>query len=395
MLSGTSKSILEHAPLVALDAFAVLLVVAALPLAPQDFLPFFTAADLVVDGQWTTVMLPETATHLMDSAPLFVERSQALGGLEPAYITGFVAPPASLVLVAPLLSLPFTWAATVWRMVFAGIWIASFHALDAEIRARVPDQRLAWSLVLVSLLPAVIYTGALGQTSPLLFAAVIAGIRAMRTGDPRVAGVLVGLAGVFKLGPLGVLPFLPRRAWLPAAGVAGGLSLLSVLLFPWELWPAFFASSANLGSHVMAMTGNVAAAAVGQRLVTGEAVPFLQAPTAVSLGLGWGLRLATLAAAVFVNWRRPHSLAGWSCAWVAVLALSPLLWIHYLPLLPLLFLGWRVFWPVCIGLAVALANFGVLKQSLNLHEGEVGGAVWLFAATVLVIAGVREALSAD
>jgi hypothetical protein len=334
-----------HPAFILLLALDTLLITLALtPSWSQDFLPYFTAADLVLSGQADAVTLSPTARHLMDSHPAFIEASIAHtgGAAKATQVTGFLSLPLTLLPVLPLTLLTYAQASTVWRLLIAGLFIGSMHGTDALASHQVPERRVDWALVHFLMLPTYLYGLVLGQTSVLWLAAGIATWLATTRKTPvliATAAVLVAGLISFKLTPIVLLPALwfasGRRLALGAAALTATAAILSLIAMPVELWQDFFAVASAMSATAMTDWGDLSFEAGLQRLTAGEASPwFAPRPmwiTAVSTAWKLGVVLTALA----VAYRRPKTgfVAGLSVA----LTLSPLLWVHYLVLVPALF----------------------------------------------------------
>lgn len=283
------------------------LLFAVLPLALVPLLLHAAGSDYLWD--FRKEFMPAGRAILDGTSPY----PRALGDLESH--ANYVYPPLAAVLVAPLTWLP--------SVVAEGIFVAlSLAAPALALRLlRVRDWRCYG---LVYLWPPLLGGLSLGTLSPLL-ALVVAAAWRWRRSSPAL-GVLVTGAAVAKL-------FLwPLLAWF-AIGDRWRAALVSIL----AAGAAVLASWALIG-----FSGLAGYPRLLQELSRIEA-PRGYSPT--SLGLALGLpREAALALALAVGLplfvaavalaRRPRSEHGaLSCAIAASLALSPVVWMHYLVLL--------------------------------------------------------------
>jgi alpha-1,2-mannosyltransferase len=259
--------------------------------------------------------------------------------------TGFVNHPALLLLVYPF-RLAGGAGATVWFAVLLAAWVG------AAVLSFDPTERRGERLVLLLLLSAAAEGLIAGQAAlPAVFC-LAAAYRCHRANREMEAGVLIGLAVVFKLS-LGVfiLYFLVLRRFRSAAA-AGAVLILLTALAEWLLYPgvtaAFFRTTAGLAAEAHPGAFN---AAVYFPPVTPLIAVFALAALAITT-----LRRGNLTDA------RPAF--GGFAAWT--LLASPLTWHHHFVFLalPLAILLARRPW---VGLALAGAvQVDLLGQAAGL-----------------------------
>ncbi len=260
-----------------------------LPIEPPtslDFISFYTAGNLADHG------IPQAA---YDPA-LHEHAEKQIYGDDRILYFGFYYPPVFQLLCAVLAVLPFTVSYLVFMLVTGAVYVAA-------LRGTVRDDHL--TLALVSF-PAMFLTVALGQNSFLTTAMLAAALLALDR-RPILAGILFG-ALCYKPHFLLLVPvaLIAGRYWttiVAAAVSALALTGLSVLLFGWQTWQAFFATALTAQSvfadgrvgfyHLISLFGAV-------RLVGGGE------------GLAYIVQaLATASAAILtaIVWYRERSLA--------------------------------------------------------------------------------------
>jgi hypothetical protein len=206
----------------------------------------------------------------------------------------FFYPPVFLLLAAPLAWLPYMVAFAVFE---GGTLLLYLAALRPIVRPT------GWRWLVPALgFPAVFWTLGLGQNAFLSAALFAVGTRLLDR-RPALAGAALGCL-IFKphlgvLIPVALLAGRHGRALLGATAGAGGLILMSWLLFGTATWTAFIA--AFTGAHGTYENGRIELA--GMITVFGAA-RLLGVPTAFAYG---AQALAGVAAAVVVAilfWRR-------------------------------------------------------------------------------------------
>ena len=191
-----------------------------------DFLSFWTASRLTLDGQPAAAYDP--ATHAAAQHALF-----------PASTAGYFAffyPPTFLILCLPLAAIPYLAA--------LGVWLAAgFVALFACVRRLLPQ---GWSALPVVAFPAVLVNAGHGQNG-FLSAACLGGAMLLLERRPFLAGACLG-ALVFKPHLLLGAPvaLVAARRWPVVAGAATsalGLVAASWLVLGGDAWGGFVRSS--------------------------------------------------------------------------------------------------------------------------------------------------------
>ena len=191
-----------------------------------DFASFYAAGKLAVAGTpWLTY---DRAAHLA------AEWAATEPGVQYQF---FFYPPVFLLLSAPLAMLPYLVAFAVFEAATLALYLAALRPIVQPVGRR-------W-LVPALGFPAVFWTLGLGQNAFLSAALFALGTRLLDR-RPLLAGLALG-ALVFKphLGLLVPLALLAGRHWRAIAGAilgAGGLILLSWLVFGTHTWAAFLAA---------------------------------------------------------------------------------------------------------------------------------------------------------
>ena len=382
--------------------YGLLLLSALRPGVAQDFLPSYVAAQSVASGRVDAVYLSPDARHLFDSPPAFVEASIAAGGeaVSPENVTAFVAPPTSLLPVLPLALLPYPVAESLWSLGLAVLAIASLQKLlrrrDGPLAER---SGTLWALGTLGAAPILWYAVDLGQSAVLLLGA--AAFFEPDRSRPRIGFcALLASAVVFKAFPvllLGFLWLMGRRsevAWTVAFGAAW--TALAAVLLPVELLPAFLDGLGAVSGGVVTVWNNLSLDAFALRLETGVATAWfrdLTLPARLATGAVKGVILL-LAGLIAAGRTGAAPTRRWAAAWAATLTLSPLLWAHYLVVLPAL-LGERTPREARLR-AVLLAASGLwlLLELSGLASaatvGNLGSVLWLVIAGALLLPGLHR-----
>jgi alpha-1,2-mannosyltransferase len=251
-----------------------------------DFVSFYAAGKLADDG--TAALAYDKAAHLA------AEESAREPGIK--YVP-FFYPPIYLLICGLVARLPYLvgFVAFVTSMLFPYL----------IVMRRILDER-GWAiLVPIVAFPSVLWTLGFGQNS-LLTAAIFGAATLLVDRRPTAAGLLFG-ALCYKphFGLLVPVALAAQKNWRPfacAAAAAIGFTILSVALYGWQTWHAFFIAA--LGSHTAYDHGTVDHAAYvnpfGAVLVLGGSPLLAYAVQAA----------AALACAVLVGfvWRRGASL---------------------------------------------------------------------------------------
>jgi hypothetical protein len=248
-----------------------------------DFASFYAAGKLAAAG--TAQLAYDQAAHQA------AEWAATAPGIKYQF---FFYPPVFLLLAAPLSYLPYLVAFYVFEAATVLLYLAALWPILRPSGWRWLVPTLAFT--------AVFWTLVLGQNAFLSAALFATGTRLLDR-RPGLAGVTLGCL-VFKphLGLLIPVALLSGRHWhaiLGAALGAGGLILISGVLFGWEAWAAFLA--AFTGAHGTYENGRIELA--GMITVFGAA-RMLGLPTAFAYGAQAASALAAAAAVAWLFWRR-------------------------------------------------------------------------------------------
>lgn len=286
----------------------------------SDFLSFYAAGKLALAGKG--VLAYDHAAHLL------AER-QVAGGAVPYQF--FFYPPVFLLPCAVLAALPYPLAYASFEAVTLLLFLVAMRAV-----LRMGGWR--W-IVPVLAFPAVFWTIGLGQNA-FLTASLFAGFTVLLERHPVGAGLLLsGLCYKPHFGLLAPIALAAGRQWRAFAAAAIGVATLtglSVLLFGWGSWVAFF--------HGLAGSGSVYAS--GRIQFAGMITPF---GAMRLLGFGsWtayavqGVVTVAAGAAVALVWRRVDDAALRSATLLAATLLAVPLALLYDQMLWLVALGWIV-----------------------------------------------------
>ena len=190
-----------------------------------DFFPLWSYAKIAST---------QTVTDLYDFN--LIHTHQVALGMNPSLTNPFPYTPVSLLVLWPLDKLPYELSYVVWMTSTLGLFIWSVFATCSR-------SRLWWLVILIA--PAVEYNIAIGQSGFLIAALMIAGIR-LADDRPGLSGILTGILLAFKPQIALLIPvaYLARRNWT-ALGVSSATilaaSVVSTVLFGWDVWPAWIA----------------------------------------------------------------------------------------------------------------------------------------------------------
>jgi Glycosyltransferase family 87 len=326
------------AAVVALSAFG--------PSVALDWIPFQVAARMGPGGDWSSLYPASSARTLFDVSAAYrevaVETVQTDDG--PSFsdqnLTAFVSPPPAAFALVPLRSLSWPESMKVWRLalalpvVLAMLWFARVSLVDASIFRR-------WSWTCLAGAPLIYYVVHTGQPSAWLF--VAAAMSALPPTTPRdaVGGVFLGLGVLFKATPLVVLVGLwmagRRRMAVVAAVLAAAGVLGSVGLAGWTPWGHFMAVNATVARAVVTDWNNAALDAALVRARVGADSLFYE-PRWLERTVSSIVRIVLVLWAFHLarNPSRPPSRRS-AAAWIAWMAATPILWLHYLSVLVPLF----------------------------------------------------------
>ncbi|MBC2682347.1 DUF2029 domain-containing protein [Corynebacterium sp. 4HC-13] len=190
----------------------------------------------------------------------------------------------------------------------------------------------------------------LGQTTPIILTMTVCGIAAARH-HPLTAGVLLGLAGIVKLTPLGLIPLMLvfrhyRRSAVATTVTAALAALASLTVGGRELFATWLDRIHRLSDSVVVSGANrsFASAALRDKSTAGPVAPLVDdIPNFVSV-IPIAIAVILFAAIIWAASRQhqqaaPLILIG---AYATATATSSLMWHHYL----------LICTPLAIGIAV-------------------------------------------
>lgn len=300
----------------------------------QDAVPFVVAGELV--SSTPDAVYATDATDLYDLPPRFAERSCELmpEGSDCADLNvAFLSPPQAL----PFLDLLARGSSgqtgvLALRMLGAAALVGGMVLLWSKLAHRTPRAPMLLLLTALVLTPFATVPIALGQTAPLLFLSVAMGVSISDRVRGRAAFVVIWCATIVtKLVPavLALVLVIQRRwrilGW--AAGVLVLLTALAAVLYPTDLFRQFIQATDRTSSFTVGHHFNRAADGLMRRLWSG----FGAGPWPALL---LGLRLAVVGVLGWIGLRRATDDEQWAFGWLALLFVSPLLWSHYLWVIP-------------------------------------------------------------
>jgi alpha-1,2-mannosyltransferase len=315
------------------------------PPATTDFISFYAAGLLADSG----------AAHLVYHKAVHYAAEVALISPQIPY-NFFYYPPIFLTVCAALARLPYVLS----YVLFEALGLCGY----LYVAKKILPQRQWTALIPLLAFPAVFWTIALGQNS-LLTAALFGGATLLIDERPILAGLLIGALSYKPhfglLIPVALAAGRHWRAFFSAAACVAALTALSIGLFGWETWQAFFASAAQshliYESHQIDREGIATPFGAVLMLGGGATLAYMTQGAAALLAAGWvayvwhrgfslPVRAATLAAAIpmavpvllyydlllgaiamawLVRAARQHGFAPWQKITLAALYLSPLL----------------------------------------------------------------------
>ncbi len=150
------------------------------------------------------------------------------------YVAGAEYPyryaPGVAALFAPLTSLSFPAARTLWAAISSALAFAAALVLDARVGAR-----RAWAtpLAWLCLMQPLVQELAHGQVDVVVLVLALAASELEDRGSEVTAGVLIATAAALKVAPVILaLDWVFRRRWRPLAGCALGAIALGLLVLP-------------------------------------------------------------------------------------------------------------------------------------------------------------------
>jgi len=186
-----------------------------------DFLSFWTASQLVLDGN---------AAGAYD--PLQHHAAQILLFGQDVNFYAWFYPPTALLIVAPLGILPYGISLVSWLAVTMAAYVATVRKFLPQIEALIP----------ILVFPAVLVNVRHGQNAFLSVAIVGAGLL-LSDRRPFAAGVILGcLSYKPQLAPMLAIVVLARRDWKMALGAVLSIAaqvVMATLLFGADIWTNF------------------------------------------------------------------------------------------------------------------------------------------------------------
>jgi alpha-1,2-mannosyltransferase len=245
-------------------------------------------------------------------------------------------PPPAVALFVPLTWLPYPAVTLGWTLASVGLlWLGTVRLI--QTLALPVDGLWRWLglCLLVSWYPVWQHLH-VGQWTIPLFALIVAAWLCLRTGRDGWAGVLIGLAILFKIYPVLLLGYLLLarrwRAVLAALAVCLIVVLLQTLIYP-DQWPRYLSYGAPHNAAVWVPNSrNASLMSLGYRLFTGsnEVRPMLPLPWAEPLMRG-AVCAAVLGSFAWMIWRlrqQPDLDGTVSLAICLMALLSPISWNH-------------------------------------------------------------------
>lgn len=258
-------------------------------------------------------------------------------------------PPLVALLVAPLGLLPFATATRVWLAIeLIALPIAVVALLKSTVGPKVRRRLLLLAVLAFLAWPAMTHELLQGQLTLLLLALISWVWVANRSGHPRLAGVLLGLAISIKLFPLLLAGhFVARGSWSALRWAVGTVlvsTALSWAILGTDAVRAFVALGLTGASGWRPAEGNYSIFGAAAHLVEGNPYtpPLVSAPSlAIPLAALGVLVLLVLA---WKAWRTGPADIGFGLACVLMVIGSPVAWQYYLLLLayPLLVIATRL-----------------------------------------------------
>lgn len=333
-----------------------------------DFRVFWAAGQLALAGE-----------------PLAAHDLVRLGEVHASYPEAYMPwlyPPAYLVFVTPLGTMPFSVAFLVWTILSL---VVTALAVRPFVAGATP------LLVAMTLAPAYFPTLMLGQNSLYWMAGLLAALAALRAERWILAGVLIGLLTLKpQLGLMIPIALLAIGAWrtiFAATATTVALALVPTLFYGIGYWPLLKANLVEHGERIIYSAGNMKLMVSPMYTLT-----FFGVEPELALQAQWVI-IAGAAVAVFALWRAAKvgfdaKVAG---LLIAIMLSAPYLWYYEAALLAavalfLLRAGILSLRPAHLPLLGVLWLGGSL-QALNTFAGLVGQG-WLgpaFIPPVLMI----------
>jgi alpha-1,2-mannosyltransferase len=286
----------------------------------SDFVSFYAAGKLALAG--TPALAYDQAVHYL---------AQQRATVPGASYQFFFYPPVFLLLCSVLATLPYLVA-------FVSYQAVTLAAFLIVMRGVLRMKGWGWVAPVLAF-PPVFWNAGVGQNA-FLIAALFGGFTLLIDRRPVAAGALLGMLCVKPhiglLAPLALMAGGRWRALLAAVATAAVMVGLSVLLFGWRTWQAFFAAIA--GSGAIYQSGRIDFAGMisvfgGARLMGFAAVLAYAVQATIAL---------SMAALIAPIWRRAASLPPRAASLLASTLLAVPLVLLYDELLALVAIGWLV-----------------------------------------------------
>jgi hypothetical protein len=284
----------------------------------SDFVSFYAAGKLALAGT------PELAYN--QAAHYLAQQQATVVGAPYQY---FFYPPVFLFICAPLAMLPYFVAFAVFQAVTMTPFILLMRSILRESGWRWMPPLLAF--------PAVFWTVGLGQNA-FLTAALFGGFTLLVDRRPATAGMLLG-AMCYKphfglLAPVALLAGRRWRAFFAALAMVAGLASVSILLFGWNTWQAYWLAFSD--SHSVYGTGTIDYAGFVTPFGGARLLGFGPWPAYVTQA-GVAVLMAGLVALI---WRRDMDLPLRGAALLSATLLAVPLALLYDKMLLLVAIGW-------------------------------------------------------
>jgi alpha-1,2-mannosyltransferase len=317
------------------------LVVDSLRFEANDLSPVYVAASLTADGK--AASLYDHHPYLFNIVPpgQFKETAARCGFT--GTITPYVHLPLFAWLARPLLSIPFSTAATI--VLLCNV-VAVVVSLFLILRLAGLQSTLRWLCIAVIVCACsypLRYGLRLGQTTPLVLLGITFLYYLNRSGHQKLSGLLLGLVISLKITPILFLCyFLIKKRW--AVAVSTVITLLaigtaSVILAGWEINLTFLNNIMRLSGLSLASWNNQPIDGFLLRWKTGG----LHLYDWHLLSIPWTLKaikyalLAFVASLWFASLRQPmntrdnhRDLLVFSLTLIISVMFSPIAWTHYL-----------------------------------------------------------------
>ena len=307
----------------------------------NDLSPVYVAARLTADGK--AASLYDHHPYLFNIVPPGQLKETAARCGFTGTITPYVHLPLFAWLARPLLSIPFSAAAT---MVLLCNVLAVIVSLLLILRLSGLQSTLRWlcaAIIVCACFYPLRYGLRLGQTTPLVFLGITSLYYLNKSGYPKLSGLLLGLIISLKLTPILFLGyFLIRKRWAVAVSTIITVLVIgaaSVILAGWESNRTFFDTIIRLSGLSLASWNNQSIDGFLLRRTTGvlhlydwhllslpgalKAVKYAALAWAVLLWLGALLKTRNRESA-------RGNLLAFSLTIIISVLFAPIAWTHYL-----------------------------------------------------------------